>query len=1083
MITIIKRNGEQEKFKVSKIKEAVKKCASASGINVSDYVESMMSRFPYDINSDILLEVEKIQDWVISDMRQYLSEDLANEYSNYREMHSKIRDSKYNKRFYNTIMELVTGKDNDTSQENANKNAKQNNVIRDLMAGETSKKLYREMILSDKIKEYHDKGLLHLHDMDYRIVPSIINCQLINLLDILENGTVINDKLIESPKTLKTAATIATQVSLAVANSSYGGQTISLAHLAPWVRKSREKYESIIRNNDMTSKLDPAEFDAIIDTLLNQEIKDSIQTLNYQWNSFVSTNGQAPFVSVWMQVTELKGYEEETAMLIEEMLRQRIKGMKAPNGQWINPTFPKLLFGLEEATMNPESDYFYLSQLAAECTAKRMVPDYISIPVMKKVKQGCITPPMGCVDGDEVIVYKIKDKLFVESIKRAWERLAISHSTQPNGTDFYKDLQDVTIYDSNANKFIKCFRIIKNTDKHNWVRVKTSNGRLLTCTSDHPLHVVGKGRTFVKDIKVGDEILGTWKTFQGLEKNDYEKAWCQAVTICDGNYTYPQIKATFALDSENDIIDRYVKYFENNGIEMSVIERHRGQKGDYKEVFFTATKESLEKRKDFISKFTEGFGGINKIDRKIPSYIFNSDVETRKHFLGGLIDADGYVHHQKGHYTQIELGSTNKELALEQLLLINSLNYRGKIIENHYTKKDPNKIRWQVSFRADKDILQYITCKKKVNKYVEYAEKTKSDSFIVTDITHLETTDKFSYDVTTESDMFDVSGIISHNCRSMLTPYFDENNKPKVWGRANLGVISLNIPYVALESKTKEEFFNKLSEYAETICQEQYKIAERVADSPVERAPILWQYGVLARLPQGSKIGDLIRTHKGYMTISLGYTGIAEAVYRFGIEYVSEEGHEFAEKILKTLKKVTDAWASKTPYAFSLYGTPSESLTTKFAKALKRFKKIPKVNDHDYVTNSFHVPVTYQINAYDKISFESSLQGLTSGGVIMYIEAPDVRNNPQAVFNIMKYIYNNALYCEVNTTSCDVCYNCGYKGEIEMLDHMHFKCPKCGNTDKDKLYVCRRMCGYLGSLSTGTTLGRWKDIQDRVKHI
>lgn len=715
MITIIKRNGEQEKFKVSKIKEAVKKCASASGINVSEYVESMMSRFPYDTNSDILLEVEKIQDWVISDMRQHLSEDLANEYSNYREMHSKIRDSKYNKRFYNTIMELVTGKDNDTSQENANKNAKQNNVIRDLMAGETSKKLYREMILSDKIKEYHDKGLLHLHDMDYRIVPSIINCQLINLFDILENGTVINDKLIESPKTLKTAATIATQVSLAVANSSYGGQTISLAHLAPWVRKSREKYESIIRNNDMTSKLDPAEFDAIIDTLLNQEIKDSIQTLNYQWNSFVSTNGQAPFVSVWMQVTELKGYEEETAMLIEEMLRQRIKGMKAPNGQWINPTFPKLLFGLEEATMNPESDYFYLSQLAAECTAKRMVPDYISIPVMKKVKQGCITPPMGC--------------------------------------------------------------------------------------------------------------------------------------------------------------------------------------------------------------------------------------------------------------------------------------------------------------------------------------------------------------------------------RSMLTPYFDENNKPKVWGRANLGVISLNIPYVALESKTKEEFFNKLSEYAETICQEQYKIAERVADSPVERAPILWQYGVLARLPQGSKIGDLIRTHKGYMTISLGYTGIAEAVYRFGIEYVSEEGHEFAEKILKTLKKVTDAWASKTPYAFSLYGTPSESLTTKFAKALKRFKKIPKVNDHDYVTNSFHVPVTYQINAYDKISFESSLQGLTSGGVIMYIEAPDVRNNPQAVFNIMKYIYNNALYCEVNTTSCDVCYNCGYEGEIEMLDHMHFKCPKCGNTDKDKLYVCRRMCGYLGSLSTGTTLGRWKDIQDRVKHI
>lgn len=320
-------------------------------------------------------------------------------------------------------------------------------------------------------------------------------------------------------------------------------------------------------------------------------------------------------------------------------------------------------------------------------------------------------------------------------------------------------------------------------------------------------------------------------------------------------------------------------------------------------------------------------------------------------------------------------------------------------------------------------------------------------------------------------------------CRSFLTPYKDpETGKFKHYGRLNLGVISLNIPYVALESKDLDEFFVKLKKYAKIICDEQLRVAEAIADSPTKRSPLMWNYGAISRLPEDAKIGDLIRTHKGYATISLGYCGIAEAVYRFGIEYVSDEGHKIAEKILETLNSVTSEYKEKTPYDFGVYGTPSESLTTKFAEVLKRFKKIPNVNDKTYITNSYHVPVTHEITCFDKLKFESGLQKLSTGGAISYVEMPDITNNPEAVLDVMKYIYDNIMYAEINTTSCDVCYNCGYEGEIKLNNDYSIECPNCGCKDTSKMYVCRRMCGYLGNIVSGTTKGRFDDIKERVKH-
>lgn len=710
-LNVIKRDGSKESFKVSKLKIAVENCCKSNDCPTAEtnsYLKSFMDRFPFENEEEI--EVERIQDWVISDLKEHLSEEIAISYSEHREFHSKVRDAKYNKKFYDTIFDITQGSRGLTNRENANKDASQSYVIRDLIAGETSKKLYRELVMPEKIKKLHDKGVIHVHDTDYRILTSLTNCCLVDLEDILQNGTVINGKKIITPNSLKTASTIVTQVVAAIASSQYGGLSISLSHLAPFIEKSRQRYikllESTISGDNLT---------AAVEKLVSKEIEDSMQTMVYQLNTLYTSSGQSPFVTIWLYVNEYPEYEKETALLIEEMLKQRIKGMASPSGHQINPTFPKLIYCLSEKNIDPDSEYFYLTQLAAECTSKRMVPDYVSEKVMREIKDGDVFPLMGC--------------------------------------------------------------------------------------------------------------------------------------------------------------------------------------------------------------------------------------------------------------------------------------------------------------------------------------------------------------------------------RAALTPYKDpDTGLHKHYGRLNLGVISLNIPYVALESKDEEDFFKRLDKYARVICDEQMRIAEDIAASPTSRSPIMWNHGAISRLPEDALIGDLIKKKKGYSTITLGYVGIAEAVYRFGTEYVSDEGHRMAVRILETLNNVTNEYKAQSPYDFSVYGTPSESLTTKFASALKRFKKIPNVNDRTYITNSYHVPVTYEIDCFDKLKFESDLQRLSTGGAISYVEMPDISKNPEAVYDVMKYIYDNIMYAEINTTGCDVCYNCGYHGEIHLNNDYTVECPNCGTKDTSKMYVCRRMCGYLGNIVSGTTKGRFDDINDRVKH-
>lgn len=705
---VIKRDGLKEEFNFEKIAKSVSFAFKSVNVELTqDILDELKTFIDSRVSYDDDITIESIQDLIISFLKKKYKK-VAKSFKDYREQRSKIRDSKFNGKYYQTIFDLIQRKQNETSVENANKDAKQMHVIRDLIAGEQSKKMYREHIMPARLKELHDEGIIHVHDCDYRLQNGMTNCGLVNLEDVLNNGTVMNEKLIESPHSLRTAATIATQVIAAVGSSQYGGITISLTHLAPYLRVTERK----IREKFSEYKIDDDEKEKIVKRELNDELRESVQTINYQLNTMSTTNGQSPFITIFCYADENPEYKKETTMLIKELLKQRIEGMKSPFGFNINPTFPKLVYVLTENNINENHEDFELTKLAAECTCKRMVPDYMSEKKAKEYKEGCVIPPMGC--------------------------------------------------------------------------------------------------------------------------------------------------------------------------------------------------------------------------------------------------------------------------------------------------------------------------------------------------------------------------------RSFLSPWKNEKGEYQIYGRMNTGVISINLPYLALSCETLKDFYKKLEELIVYLCKQQKKIYDFIANSSVDIAPILWKYGVYGRSKDG-----LIKQHIDNMkcSVSIGYMGIAEAVERFGVHYNSKKGHELGIDIIKKMFDVVNTEKDKYGIALGLYGTPAESLITKFAKACKKFDVIEKVNDRDFITNSYHIPVEEEIDGFSKIEFESEFQKYSHNGAISYIEMGDVRKNPEAVIEVLKFIYEKMMYCEINTKSCSVCYKCGFEGEILMEDYCQFRCPNCGNTNRDLMNVILRLCGYLGLVQYGTSIGRWFNLLLRKLHF
>ena len=721
---IIKRNGSEVPFDITKIITAVTK-ASDSVSRKSSLTQEQILSIANDVTEQCqalnrAVSVEEIQDMVENKLMDIQAHDVARHYITYRYVQSLKRQTNTTDE---RILSLIECQNEEVKQENANKNPTVNSVQRDYMAGEISKDLTARLLLDPEIVKAHNEGLIHFHDSDY-FAQHMHNCDLVNLEDMLQNGTVISGTYIEKPHSFSTACNIATQIIAQVASNQYGGQSISLTHLAPFVDVSRKKIAAEVEAEMEGLDVTPERKKEIVERRLRNEINRGVQTIQYQVVTLMTTNGQAPFITVFMYLGEARNPQEKAdlAIIIEETIRQRYQGVKNEAGVWITPAFPKLIYVLEEDNIHPGDPYYYLTELAAKCTAKRMVPDYISEKKMLELK----------VD-------------------------------------------------------------------------KNGEGHCYTCMG----------------------------------------------------------------------------------------------------------------------------------------------------------------------------------------------------------------------------------------------------------------------------------------CRSFLTPYVDpETGKPKYYGRFNQGVVTINLVDVALSSGGNFDKFWKIFDERLALCHRALQARhKRLLGTPSDAAPILWQYGALARLKKGEKIDKLL--FGGYSTISLGYAGLYECVkYMTGKSHTDAGAKPFALSVMQHMNDKCNEWKKAENMDYSLYGTPLESTTYKFAKCLqKRFGIVPGITDKNYITNSYHVHVSEQIDAFTKLKFESDFQRLSPGGAISYVEVPNMQDNLEAVISVLQFIYDNIMYAELNTKS-DYCQCCGYDGEIKIVEDdgkLVWECPKCGNRDQNKLNVARRTCGYIGTQFWNQ--GRTQEIKDRVLHL
>ena len=722
---IIKRNGSEVTFDANKIIVAVTK-ANESVVPSARMSEIQIRRIAEDVemaasHMNRSLNVEEIQDMVEDQIMNQRAFDVARRYITYRYNRALVRKSNTTDE---QILSLIECNNEEVKQENSNKNPTVNSVQRDYMAGEVSKDITKRILLPADIVEAHEKGIIHFHDSDY-FAQHMHNCDLVNLEDMLQNGTVISGTMIEKPHSFSTACNIATQIIAQVASCQYGGQSISLTHLAPFVDVSRKKLRVCVEqelksiNPDVTD----ADIDRITEDRLLEEIRSGVQTIQYQVVTLMTTNGQAPFVTVFMYLNEAKNEREkkDLAIIIEETLKQRYEGVKNEKGVWVTPAFPKLIYVLEEDNIHEDSPYYYLTKLAAKCTAKRMVPDYIS------------------------------------------EKIMLQNKVDKNG-----------------------------------------EGHCYTCMG----------------------------------------------------------------------------------------------------------------------------------------------------------------------------------------------------------------------------------------------------------------------------------------CRSFLTPYVDENGKPKYYGRFNQGVVTVNLVDIGLSAEGDMERFWQIFDERMELCHRALQCRhERLTGTLSDAAPILWQHGALLRLPKGETIDKYL--HGGYSTISLGYAGLWECVLALNGKKLTEpEGEALGLEIMKKLNEYTAKWKAAECIDYSLYGTPLESTTYKFAKCLqKRFGIRKGITDKTYITNSYHIHVTEEIDAFKKLALEAKFQALSPGGAISYVEVPNMQNNLDAVLSVMRFIYDNIMYAELNTKS-DYCQVCGFDGEIEIVEDdgkLVWRCPNCGNTDQSKMNVARRTCGYIGTQYWNQ--GRTQEIKERVLHL
>lgn len=1031
MKSVKKRDNRVVEFDRSKIVSAIQRAfievdgsLSDSSTKIANTIADKIAAIPEDKS------VEEIQDLVIYDLMDTDRKDVAKAYTEYRFKRSLIRDS--HNTTDNAIMELLNHTNEEVNEENSNKDPEIVSVQRDYIAGITSKDVTRRILLPKEVVDAHDAGIIHFHDADYYAQSVLTNCSLCNLDDMLQNGTVINGTKIDKPHRFITAATISTQIITAVTSSQYGGISITLTHLAPFVRDSYNIYLKKYLSWGFDEKK-AAKF-AELDT--RKEVEDGCQTFIYQVNSMSTTNGQAPFLTVFMYIDETEEYRDELVMIIEEFLRQRFQGMKNEQGAWITPAFPKLIYVLDEDNIKPGSKYWNTTVLAAQCTAKRMVPDYISAKVMKQLK-GDVYPCMGCVVGDEAVVYQVNNESHVSTFEEMWNSFKdkfnmVSQETGIAG-DTYMNLTGVKIYD-HVNGWTDCKRLIHN--HHGKIlRIVFTNGRVVEVTPDHPFTVETNSKTesivYAEKLNIGDRIKidSNFKAFNEDDLKVYNPSNDEKPAIAAENFVMHKSR-----EDELLTLDLIFNYKKNTRLEFlyGLIQTMRNDL----EVVKKGETDPRDENRSYIDDY-------NKI-KVIGIHYLTKGRALKIMMLAQSVDIHADIHvedEESRHYQDLYKVQIAPTYELVKICTNNQDSFWGVFSDSVMNELENSEL-----------FHQEYACVESVTRRYELRE---------------------SYDVTTASEHFTFSGIYSHNCRSFLTPYKDpKTGKGKYYGRFNCGVVTISLPDLAFSSGGDYDKFWQLFEERTELCHTALKCRiDRIKDTSVNVAPILWRHGAFARLPMDAKIGDIM--FNGYSTISLGYAGLYECVkYMTGHSHMDKGiGTEFGLKVMRALNDKCNQWKTAEHIDYSLYGTPIENTTYKFARCLKKrfgddvFVKLDG-KDRNYITNSYHTAVFEKINPFDKLIQESEFQKLSPGGAISYVECSDLTHNIPAVLQIMQCIYENIMYAELNIKS-DYCMRCGYDGEIKVVDDggkLVWECPNCGNRDQHKMSVARRTCGLNYSI-------------------
>ena len=1074
-IIVEKKDGTKHSWSEEKLFEAVNKSATrcrgfnpVTGENAKLTTEESVKLLAL-VQDEILklstnLVTTKMLHTIVENSLMIVAPDVGAAYMNYHNF--RLAQA----RQWEEVQEQCNSAVNNGDTQNANADSSLASTLKCFTADYAETKMYEETMLTAEEKLATKDGYIYIHDKNgLRLYP--YNCCLARVGDILKNGFTINNVTYTEPKNLDVAFDVTSDIILSGASQQYGGFTVPRIDsiLAPYAEKSfNELYEKYIRLGLSEEKAKEIAYKEIEDIA-----KQGFQGFEMKFNTVASSRGDYPFITL------TGGLENEVypsgnkwgPLLWKAALNVRRIG-QGPVGKKKPVLVPKLVFLFDE-NLHTEGKELYDVYLAGlECSAKTMYPDWLSLTgkgyisnMYKKYGIDGVISPMGCVDGKEIVTYKFNSRLYVESFERFWKRMSdhFEVKTQPAGkVHLYMDLENVLIYDTEKG-FVKTSRIIRNlSDK--WVDVHFSNGRRLLCTQDHPITTSSGKTKQAKDLTTMDEVLINSSNYSEETIMFHpDKAWLLGFMLCDGCYQNHSLFASIALNGEDEIEEKFKqtinKYFE---LEGKTVLQERGKKGSYKDLVVVSNGDNAHKQA--IQYFTEKFGGINKMDRHIPNEVFEWNYEAKLAFLAGMIDADGSLNNTKNKSSIIQIGSTNKELALQQMALAQTLGMPAKMYHNHYDKKHPGKIRYRVEFYPIEELIPYIVCDKKTDIYDFPKTQIYNTKASVLEVNTVSKCD-YSYDVTTESEHFEVSGIYSHNCRAFLSPWYerggmepaDENDKPIYEGRFNLGVVSLHLSMIYQKSVMEnKDFYEVLDYYLNMIHNILRRHYRRLATVPASRNPLMFCEGgaYMGHLKPSDKIEPLLK----YATASFGITALNELQQLHNGKSLVEDG-EFALEVMRYINDYVARIKKEDGHLYAIYGTPAEKLcNTQVRQFRTKYGIIKNVSDREYVSNSFHCHVTEDITPIQKQDLEYRFWELFNGGKIQYCRY-NLDYNMEAMNTLILRAMEMGMYEGVNL-SLNYCNDCGHE-ELEMGE----SCPKCGSKNITQI---DRMNGYLGYTRQGS---------------